>query len=403
MNLTCVFFLISILFIFEVTSQEDPFPTKGVPNFVKAAHFRFLNNDLLAQISLGNDDTVDGSELEKKFINNNLGIRNAAILFGDRRGVIMESHLGRVKPESYIWIASASKWLTSATVLRLVDRGIMSINDRPQDYIDYWTSDPADPRSRITLTHLLSFTSGFVGEIPCAGWKPAGAEYNPEDCVKDAYDTLFEEEPGTFYDYNGVHMQIVLVMVMKATGKDWHEVFDENIKTPLGMGEKTKWHLPSHKNPMLAGGCTSSVRDYNLFLSSLFNGTLLSQSSFYYMFTDFTQNITFGRSPAIMSIEQEWHYALGNWIECHNQNWQPSCSNLRLFSSAGGNGFYPWIDLKNMNYGIIAQDAFGDLWAFLRIVIIVGSVILAVLILVGCYYCLKNRKIKDQPFDYKEY
>ena len=46
-------------------------------------------------------------------------------------------------------------------IMDLVEQGVMSLDDRPQDYLAWWTSDPADPRSEITLEQLLSFTSGF--------------------------------------------------------------------------------------------------------------------------------------------------------------------------------------------------------------------------------------------------
>lgn len=51
--------------------------------------------------------------------------------------------------------------LSGATILRLVEAG----RDEPQrpsaEVPLYWTNDPADPRSQVTLQQLLSFTSGF--------------------------------------------------------------------------------------------------------------------------------------------------------------------------------------------------------------------------------------------------
>ena len=48
-------------------------------------------------------------------------------------------------------------------LMRLVEEGVLSLSDNPQDYLSFWTESSDDARSRITLAHLLSFTSGFEG------------------------------------------------------------------------------------------------------------------------------------------------------------------------------------------------------------------------------------------------
>lgn len=45
---------------------------------------------------------------------------------------------------------------------RVVASGKLSFDDFVYQYFDYWTQDPDDPRSRIQLKHLLSFTSGML-------------------------------------------------------------------------------------------------------------------------------------------------------------------------------------------------------------------------------------------------
>lgn len=65
-------------------------------------------------------------------------------------------------------------------------------------YFDYWTSDPRDPRSRIQLHHLLSFTSGYFSpgygaNVEC--FRNASMEYL--DCVQELYETVdLRWEPG---------------------------------------------------------------------------------------------------------------------------------------------------------------------------------------------------------------
>ena len=43
----------------------------------------------------------------------------------------------------------------------MVEAGLgLTLDTRAYELLDYWTRDPADPRSRVTLRHLLSFVSG---------------------------------------------------------------------------------------------------------------------------------------------------------------------------------------------------------------------------------------------------
>ena len=88
-------------------------------------------------------------------------VPNLYIIVGTRAGVVYRYEKGRFPSASTYPIASASKLVASATIQRLVDRGVMRLDDNPQRYLSYWTSSAADQRSRVTLEHLLSFTSGF--------------------------------------------------------------------------------------------------------------------------------------------------------------------------------------------------------------------------------------------------
>lgn len=50
-------------------------------------------------------------------------------------------------------------------ILRVVASGKLKLSDYVHQYFPYWTTDPADPRSRIQLFHLLSFTSGYFSPV----------------------------------------------------------------------------------------------------------------------------------------------------------------------------------------------------------------------------------------------
>lgn len=48
-------------------------------------------------------------------------------------------------------------------ILRVVASGKLKLNDYVYEHLPFWTRNPRDPRSRIQLHHLLSFTSEYLG------------------------------------------------------------------------------------------------------------------------------------------------------------------------------------------------------------------------------------------------
>ena len=59
--------------------------------------------------------------------------------------------------------ASLSKWPAATMITGLVNDGTLSFDDKANKHIKWWTKDPLDKRSRVTLRHLLSHTAGFNG------------------------------------------------------------------------------------------------------------------------------------------------------------------------------------------------------------------------------------------------
>ena len=57
--------------------------------------------------------------------------------------------------------ASLSKWPAAVMLAGLVSDGTLSFDDLASKHLPFWAKDPADTRSRVTLRHLLTFTSGY--------------------------------------------------------------------------------------------------------------------------------------------------------------------------------------------------------------------------------------------------
>lgn len=275
-----------------------------------------------------------------------------AVIIGNSTGIIFEYQKGGFSVAEQHLIASATKWYTAATIMRLVDAGVMDLSDNPQQYLTYWTRDPADPRSQITLAQLLSFTSGF-NATPGVNSCVNDTETTLQACAEEIYGFDIATPPGTSFVYGPHHMHIAAAMAERATGQDFETIFRDNIADPLGMTNASTFLIPSLTNPRVSGGATSTGRDYALFLQGLLDGSLIADRDSF--LADRTSNVTFGFRPDGAVESGDWHYALGAWLECDEEPFVPSCADAQIYSSPGSFGWTPWIDFQNGYFAIIAR------------------------------------------------
>lgn len=268
------------------------------------------------------------------------------------------ARFGGFKAGTQFPIASASKFLAAATVMTLVDDGVLNLDKA----VHTWLPNLPEDAGKLTLRQLLSQTSGLAGSN--------GEMY---DLAQDHRITLGQSaidvaqrplttRPGEVFAYGGPGFQVAGAVVEAATGKSWALVFKEKIANPLKMNGTYWMHLrldsekelpvDETRNPVLQGGAVSTAEDYLNFLSMLaqggiFNGKrVLSQSSIDAMLQDQTSHARM--TPTHASVLPDAHYALGSW--CETWNGQGVCDRN---SSIGFFGAYPWIEKSTGRFGII--------------------------------------------------
>lgn len=266
---------------------------------------------------------------------------------------------GSIDEEKPLQIASATKWLAAATVMTLVDDGTLSLDDRASTWLPFWATDADDPRSEVTLRHLLSFTAGFRAKSfdpSCAG----NNSMTLEECARKLHDEAHVDAPGTTYFYGPAPLQIAGAIVERASGRPFDEIFRERVADVVGMSDDATFGVDK-QNPLIGGGARARASDYEKFLRALLDGTLLPNQQ-EVMDADHTpvDDIVIAESP-VEKYGQAWHYALGHWRECAAAGWQPACDDEVIVSSPGAWGFYPWIDRARGTYGIMAADGLFDL------------------------------------------
>jgi CubicO group peptidase (beta-lactamase class C family) len=274
-------------------------------------------------------------------------ISDMAFSMGDSRGEIFRYEKGSTTMETRMAIASATKWVSGVTVMAVVETGVLGLDDLASDHLDYWTTDPADNRSRITLRHLLSFVAGITGSTSCP------SQLNFAECVENMYaNSRAGTEPGEAMAYNEVALMYAGAMASAASGTPMEDLFEQYIFGPLDMKDTT-WNDPNGR-PLMGSGLTTNAVDYGKFLNAYFNGEIVSQE------TRAVMEISSYPNAALTGVASlQGQYGLANWFQCI-----PALNGMReqciiddIHMSVGARGYYPSTDRRHDFWMQIATSA----------------------------------------------
>ena len=159
-----------------------------------------------------------------------------------------------VRVDSRFRIASESKTILAATVVRLADQGALSLDQRVWPLIDERIPLPAgaDPRAAdITVRNLITHSSGFLTWLDplfneqaetVAQFGPAG----PTSCEQAVEWFLgawpLTAAPGTKYGYTNIDYCLLGIVVEAVTGEPWWQVENEQVLRPRGILDMRSAH-----------------------------------------------------------------------------------------------------------------------------------------------------------------
>jgi CubicO group peptidase (beta-lactamase class C family) len=260
---------------------------------------------------------------------------------------IVDACFGAYSGTTVVAIASASKWLSAAAIMTLVDEGKLSLDDPVSKHLPNFTGEPG----RITVRQLLSHTSGLPSQAPSIR--------NARITLEEAADQIARLElvarPGAEFRYGGVSMQVAGRVAEVVSGKTWAELFDERIARPCAM-KNTRYGRGVNLNPSIAGGASSTRDDYRNFLTMILNkGTfqgrrVLSEASIREMEHDQTRGAASKVATAVR-LREGTKYGLGEWLDLMDQSGQ----GIEI-SSPGAFGFRPWVDRERGVIGVFVVE-----------------------------------------------
>jgi CubicO group peptidase (beta-lactamase class C family) len=145
-------------------------------------------------------------------------IRDGEVVWTEAFGIANTITHKPVTPETLFQMASNSKVVTAYIALRLVDEGLLSLDEPLNAYLSEPWLPPSEYRDAITLRHVLSHTTG-LGHLTLSR------------------ESLFS--PGRGYSYSGIGFLYLQAVIEEVTGQPLEGLAQEMVFAPLGMHDSS--------------------------------------------------------------------------------------------------------------------------------------------------------------------
>lgn len=147
---------------------------------------------------------------------------------------------------------SVSKWIASIVVMKMVDLGLVKLDEPITRYLPAYR---ADTGAQLTLRHLLSHSSGVPNDVVAArkaNRQVAYTELEQMEAVKRYASGDLAFKPGTDWDYSHSNWLIVKAVVEQASGKSYADCLQQWVLAPLGLTESGLFNGESSAVPGMA-------------------------------------------------------------------------------------------------------------------------------------------------------
>jgi D-alanyl-D-alanine carboxypeptidase len=236
------------------------------------------------------------------------GVPSVSVAVMREGKVLMEGAWGRAdvdknleaSPATVYPIGSVSKEFTAALVLKLVDRGRVSLADPVGKYLQGLTPE----FSGVTIEQLLNHTSGAPRDVrdPETRFESMSADM----LIQMAARARLAAPPGTAYAYSNAGYMLLGALVEKVAGKPYGVALHDDIAAPLGLTTLTRCADPKpgvaigymvsggklapppgmhHSQLLGAGGVCTTAADLVKWRHALHGARVLSANSYAAMIT----------------------------------------------------------------------------------------------------------------------
>ncbi|HEY9290090.1 MAG TPA: serine hydrolase domain-containing protein [Microlunatus sp.] len=148
-------------------------------------------------------------------------------------------------------IASHSKTFTATSVLQLVERSAIRLDDR----IDHWLPELADSEiGAVTIRELLGHQGGVIRDGRDTDfWQLIRPFPDRAELIRLCRDHGRVFAPNEHFKYSNVGYSLVGLAIEAASGQGYHDYVREHIIKPLGLTDTGPEYLPEQKDRYAAG------------------------------------------------------------------------------------------------------------------------------------------------------
>jgi len=175
---------------------------------------------------------------------------------------------GTLTPDSQMLSGSTGKMFFSAVILKLIEKGGLSLDDKADDYLSEYDWYSTFPNSEeITIRQLMNHSSGlpryvfqgsFLEEIQNNPTK----DRKPVDCIQLISNMDSVHKPGEGWAYSDTNYILLGLIYEKITGRKIYDAVKEEVLIPAGLS-LTKPSV-SRKLPGLVQGYVGDMNPFGL-------------------------------------------------------------------------------------------------------------------------------------------
>ncbi|MEL7256096.1 MAG: serine hydrolase domain-containing protein [Pseudomonadota bacterium] len=178
-----------------------------------------------------------------------LGDEVASVRYQSFNGLSTIETTGGATSSTPFAIASVGKTMTSVALLRLVDRGLLGLDDPVRQHLPADVTDGLGGLKGITLRHLLTMTSGlpdyFTDDFMEAALDHPQTIRTPKAAVTFAFHQRPLFSAGTDFDYSNTNYVLAGMIAEKVTEQSYATLIEAEVFGPAGMSDAVVFgHAP---------------------------------------------------------------------------------------------------------------------------------------------------------------
>lgn len=181
-------------------------------------------------------------------------IQNGKVVWMRGYGLANTTTARAITPDTVFNVGSLSKTGTAWGVMRLVEAGIVDLDQPVDTYLKRWHLPPSQfDNSQVTVRRVLSHTSG-ISNHDFHGWDPATPLPPIEDTLSGRTGTgevRVVAAPGSGFAYSGANYAILQLLIEDVSGQSFQDYMTANVLAPLGMSD-SRYGLPDHAEAVMA-------------------------------------------------------------------------------------------------------------------------------------------------------